>query len=268
MACNCIPRIVPANPVATCKDCIIAKSLRFGCDDAPNPCGETVTVDLSNYNETSVCKNCSVTYQIESYDHKGFSSVTINNSGVLTYTTSNDFEKNKEYEIVYKVICPCSNPILSSSGKVYVCKKDLCKTAPKGAACNNCNGEYIKANDHIITSINSTLNKCSGSLTFNLSSLVNETSTSAITYALISATSGLTSVAINSSTGVLTLSKLGSGYTTQKVVWSATNGTLTDVAELTIEIKNLCSGVICPQGFICNECTGNCDAITIDLEIN
>lgn len=266
MACNCIPRVVPTTPTS-CTDCIIAKSLRFGCDDAPDPCGETVVLDLSDYNVTSACKNCSVQYQIKSYDPKGFSSVSITSGGTLTYTTSDDFEKGKEYIIEYKVICPCSTPILSSTGKVYVCKKDLCKTAPSKAACDNCTGIYVKANDSIITAVNSALSKCAGTVSYNLSTLVQENASVPITYSLISATSGLTSVTINTNTGLLSASKLGEGYEPQKIVWSATDGTVTSFATLTIEIKNLCANVLCAEGYVCDECEGECVSADVDLEI-
>lgn len=266
MACPCNnPTIIAPNP--TCKDCIVAKTVRYTCDNSPNPCGESVTLDLSAINKIDACGNCGATYTIKKYDIEGFDSVSITSGGVLTYVTSDKFVKQKEYEITYKITCNCGEPQLSTTAKVYVCRKDLCRTAPKGAACNQCNGDYIYAKNAIVTKNSSPLNKCSGTGTYALSSLVEETLDTPMTYTLVSASSGLSSVSVNSETGLLTYSKLGEGYEPQTIVWAVSSGSLYAQATLTIEIKNLCEGVICGSGYQCDECEGECIESLVDLEI-
>lgn len=268
MACPCNNPII-VTPKPSCKDCIIAKTVRYTCDDSPNPCGEEVTIDLSDINNIDICtNNCGATYSIKKYDEEGFDEVSITSNGVLTYTTSDVFEKQKEYEITYKIQCGCGSPQLSTTAKVIVCRKDLCKNAPKGAACNHCNGDFLLAKDHTIYKHQSLLSKCAGTQTVQLEDYINTSFETPITYALVSATSGLTSVTIDTETGELEFSKLGESYDTQKIVWAATTNGYTSQATLTIEIKNLCQGVTCTTGYQCDECTGECEESIVDLEIS
>lgn len=264
--CNSIQIITPPS---TCNDCLVAKTIRYGCDNAPDPCGESVSIDLSAINNVNACKNCVATYSIKKFDEIGFSSVTVTSEGVLTYTTSSDFEKHKEYEITYKIVCPCGSPQLSTTAKVYVCKKDLCKTAPAGSKCNKCNGQYINAKSFTIRAADSLVTKCSVSSpgTVSLSSYVEKTIPGSVTYSVVSATSGLTGVSVNASTGVLSFSRSGSGWTTQSVVWAITGSGMRAEATLNMEVKNLCDGVACNSNQVCNECTGICESASVDLEI-
>jgi hypothetical protein len=213
----------------------------------------------------TACKDCTAVYSIKKYDTEAFASVSITSSGVLTYVTSAAFIKQKEREITYKITCPCSN--LSTTAKVKVCMKDLCRTAPAGAVCNQCDGKYVLAGSKVIPANESALSKCSGTGTFNLTDLVQENVSTPIVYSLVSATSGLSAVSINPSTGVVTFSKLGEGYTPQEIVYAITTAGYYAQGTLTIQIKNLCATVRCATGYSCNECNGECEVNQIDLNI-
>jgi hypothetical protein len=262
--CGCItPNVVIDPPPTSCKDCLVAKTIRYSCDKGAEPCGDTVTFDLSTINKVDACKGCSVVYSIKKYDTAAFTSVSITANGVVTFVTSDLWEKGKEYEIIYKITCPCS--IMSTTAKIYVCKKDLCKNSPKGSTCSKCSGDYILAKKHKIHKSVSSLSKCAGTGTFNLASITETNAQSPVVYSLVSHTAGLTSVSLNGS--VATFSKLGQSYTDQKIIWEASVNGLVSQGEVVIEIKNLCSEVTCNTGYTCDECDGICKPTDYDLEI-
>jgi uncharacterized protein with PIN domain len=263
MGCNCSPVII--TPTPKCSDCLVAKTIRYGCNDAPDPCGETVEYDLSEINYITACTGQAV-YSIKKYDEDAFEDVSITEEGVLTFTTANDvFVKNKEYEITYKI--SCSNSNLSTTAKVYVCMNDKCKTKPKGSACNQCTGEYILAKDHRVKAAVSTLNACAGSGTIYLDDIIEFTGSGAISYLLISKTLGLTNVLINASTGELSFDKSGNTKDTQSIVYGIQRGSLYSEGIVYIEIKDLCKDVHCSTGNYCDECTGDCENASADIEI-
>ncbi len=41
--------------------------------------------------------------------------------------------------------------------------------------------------------------------------------------------------------------------------------TKSDYGSVSIYLKDICKGVVCNDGYKCNDCTGDCDQITIDL---
>ena len=41
--------------------------------------------------------------------------------------------------------------------------------------------------------------------------------------------------------------------------------TKADYGSVVIYLKDICKGILCGDGEVCNQCTGNCDNITIDL---
>lgn len=268
MACPCNSNITIITPTVSCSNCLIAKTIRYGCDNAPDPCGEEVSIDLAEINNVDVCKDCAAVYTIKKFDEVGFSDVSITSDGVLTYTTSSVFEKHKEYEITYKVTCPCASPILSTTAKVYVCKKDLCRTSPTGSACNKCDGKYIWAKDHTILAADSDISKCTGTGEFNLSTIVEKSVGLVLTYSVYDHSSGIDNISLDANTGVIEFDKNGTTYDTQTITYAVSSGELYNEGVLSIQVANLCSGVHCSAGYTCNECTGLCVADSIDLQLN
>jgi hypothetical protein len=41
--------------------------------------------------------------------------------------------------------------------------------------------------------------------------------------------------------------------------------TLSDYGSVVIYLKDICKGILCGDGEVCNDCTGNCDDVVIDL---
>lgn len=266
MACNCgNPTVVPTTP--KCKDCLVAKSFRWGCDDSPAPCGITATLDLAEYNtDNSVCK-CATKYSIVRYDKKAFTNVSVTELGVLTYTTTDDFTKLKEYEIVYKLDCPCSPQ--SASGTIYICKKDLCKGLCADGDCNQCNGECLIASDQIIEKSVSPLSTCSGTGTINIAddSTFNGCGSNIPTYSIVATTDGLIDVTISNS-GIITFSKIGTIESDQEIHYRIMCGQLKAIGSVVIQIKDLCEGIAVPNGQYCDKCDGTLKNITSNIQIS
>ncbi len=145
MACNCSATVI--TPATTsCEGCLKLSSLRYTCTDGPAPCGDSLVVDLSEFNDVTACDcGTSAQYSIVEFDTDFFTSVTVTSAGVLTAVTSNDFTAWEEGMIKYRVNCPCN--ILSGTANIYVCKKDLCAgvTCDSGEICNQCDGTCIAA---------------------------------------------------------------------------------------------------------------------------
>lgn len=139
MACRCSNVVIIVDPPGgTCTGCLKVVSLRIGCDDGPDPCGDTGSIDLSTYNDLSACDGCTPVYSLVSYDEDGFASATVSSVGLLEFTTSDNYVRHEEYSIIYKVDCPCD--ILSATGAVYICMKNPCDPCDEGEECNPCTG--------------------------------------------------------------------------------------------------------------------------------
>lgn len=139
MSCYCQPKVIYTPPACN-KRCIRVKHIRIGCDDGPS-CLQQVTVNLSEYVEGPT--GSSLTYQLVKYESEGFSSVQISPDGTLVFTTTDNFEANKEFVIVFKV--SEDSGILSDTGYLYVCMKDECKgkVLEDCQTCDPCNGTVV-----------------------------------------------------------------------------------------------------------------------------
>lgn len=148
MACKCSPTVVTTSQ-KDCEGCLKLSSLRYSCTDGPSPCGDTLIVDLSEYNDLSACDCGTPVYSIKFFDVDAFSSVSVTSNGVLTATTNSDFVKLKEHLITYKVDCPCS--ILSGTANIYVCKFDECVgvDCDPGQICDQCDGTCVDASSDL-----------------------------------------------------------------------------------------------------------------------
>ena len=135
MACNCTSQTYGTPTQPKNQDCLCINDVRVNCDEGPAPCGDSMTIDLTQYNDVTASP-CDVEYKLLSYDETAFASVTLTEAGSLSVTTTNLFVKHAKYEIQYKVDSPCS--IMSDTATVYICMEDLCKGL---ADCDPCEGE-------------------------------------------------------------------------------------------------------------------------------
>lgn len=139
MACNCKQRIYGAPAPPKPSNCFCVNDVLVGCNDGPAPCGDTLVINLTEYNDVSASP-CEVEYILLDWDKEAFADVTLTIDGMLNITTSNVFKKSEEFCISYKVNSPCS--ILSDIAEVRVCMKDLCVDANCSGCetCNQCTG--------------------------------------------------------------------------------------------------------------------------------
>ena len=267
MACGCTPSLViPSNP---CKDCLQVNSLIYGCDDAPSPCGDSFTVDLTVYNDVTACTECTPVYSLVSAESPGVTA-TLTSGGSLVVTTSNYYVQGKLWEIIYKVDCPCS--ILSATAKVSVCMDNPCDTECRGN-CNPCSGNCMIVPDITVPPEDSE-GPCGESVAVDVATActLTECNSGVVTYEVDSYSSAFTSAVI-SSLGVLTVvtsdtAVQGNSYDVIVKVKCDAYG-IYELTTVTIGIKDLCDGVVCAEGQICEACTGNCIAEReIDLSIS
>jgi len=143
MSCNCTPLVVKSRKVCE-DDCLIVKDIMYNCDDGPAPCGDSLELDLSEYNDVSASE-CGATYSIRRFDSEGFDSVSITPEGVLTAVSSDNYKRSDDYVIEYKVTTgSCS--VLSATGFIYVCMKNPCPQEC-GSNCNPCTGGCMTVNN-------------------------------------------------------------------------------------------------------------------------
>lgn len=139
MACNCNNKVKTDKPQPKL-DCLCINDINIPCDEGPNPCGDIFTVDLTQYNNVEA-SDCDVEYSIIYFDSDFFATVNVTIDGVLTITTTDNFIKNKQGCISYKVNSPCS--ILSDVADILICMFDKCKNKNCDNECDPCDGECI-----------------------------------------------------------------------------------------------------------------------------
>lgn len=149
MACFCSPTIISITPPCKNGRCLRLATLRIGCDDGPS-CGETVQIDLSQYND--VTDGVNVKYVLTQPSYAGFTSVTLTEAGILTFVTDDEITPNLEEQIEYKAYE--SAGILSATASVYVCSRDECKFVSYdkvNQTCDSCDGTIQDIVDISIT---------------------------------------------------------------------------------------------------------------------
>ena len=87
----------------------------------------------------------------------------------------------------------------------------------------------------------------------------------AASYEIVSKSSNVDTVAINSTQIIFTLKQ--SELSTATIKYRVKCGIYSDSGEILIVVKKECNSIICPEGFVCKECEG-CVEIVGDLQIN
>lgn len=117
-----------------------------------------------------------------------------------------------------------------------------------------------------------------GTVTLNLTDYVDvSAATGTIVYSIVSYdTDFFQTLTIDGGTGVITIGLQGTGvddapapYSTGEIVYRVndTGSILSAVETITVCARNLCESA-CAEGTECNPCTGNCDPIVPDVELN
>lgn len=123
--CNCGPYVVIDPPPGPCPTgCLRLASFSIPCSDGLTPGSDILDIDLSEYNDVTACEGCDVVYTVYSYDLAVLNIATITGDSTLSVQVDEDtVAVLPQYtEIIYKVVCPCSN--LSNYGSVKICVKE------------------------------------------------------------------------------------------------------------------------------------------------
>lgn len=114
------------------------------------PCGGSGTVDIGALSDLTACTT-TVNWGLLSWDTDAFESVSINSSGVLSFTTTTAIELNHFYTFTGKVTC--DDTLLSQFFTVQVSVKNACLTVMCSGdqICNPCTGTCIDPPDVELT---------------------------------------------------------------------------------------------------------------------
>lgn len=241
-------------PVNNCDGCIVAPTIRWGCDIGPAP-GDTLTFTIPTETNIQLPNGYTYTYELFDFDTNGINSATVSTGGQVVVKMKSVFKKRKIYRLRYKI--RQVNGIQSATGEVYICMRDRCVS---------CNG-----NCDPIT------NDCVNMVSYDLEVDCNSTTThhipnwSAQNVYFENIPVCISSINYNVVTNnlqlIVTAGGCVIGQNHQIKVFGKT-GTVTSEAFLNFKIKDNSIGVHCPQGMIANKCTGDCEAAPMDVQVN
>lgn len=112
--------------------------------DSVGPCGDAGGVDIAALSDLTICTTA-VTWALVSWDTAAFTSVSINSSGVLSFTSTSAAQAGTYYTFTGVVYCP--DTVLSQYFTVQVPIQDLCYgvTCLLPMVCNPCTGACLSA---------------------------------------------------------------------------------------------------------------------------
>lgn len=153
---RCICRRAPSDPwnppppPEDCADCFVIPSLVLMSEDSVTPCSQTATIDLMEHAKVNVCSIdkdingvpiiCPISFQVLSFG-KGLASVTVDNLGIVTFTTQYEIPTSEYSFIKVKATCSCvsrSTIVNIQVGFLNLCKNILCTEV--GESCDPCDG--------------------------------------------------------------------------------------------------------------------------------
>ena len=104
-------------------------------------CSATGTINLFDYpNDTTVCGNALLKYQLMLFDESFFTSAEVSENGVLTWVPS-PTSPTKTGNLVFKVLCgDLAKLVTVIIGRKSNCTGVIC---PPGEYCNDCSGDCI-----------------------------------------------------------------------------------------------------------------------------
>jgi len=253
--CDCRPVIIDP-PRKKCDNCLQAANILLGCADGPEPCGQHVTLDLTEYNDTSVC-NTSVLWKVKRYNVLAFENVTISSSGILDFDTKSYYRHREEFEIVYEI--DCQGSLFRSEGIVKVCMKNPCSNGCKD--CNPCTSDCLGTDN---ADINATItgDGCPQIIhTLDLKSISTYAACgTGYNYTVIYPKTVFSNVTVID--GIVSFSVLpaaisGKKYTV-KYKMHCPEFNIKKSGEFYVTVKSKCHDVICGNEQTCDECTGGC----------
>lgn len=255
--CYCTAVISGSTP-KVCDDCLVAHKIIVGCGQGLMPCGDTTTIDLNDYN-----KNPSdAVYSLYKYNTDAFGTVTISSAGVVSIETdAEDLSPSQStlYEIEYMVV----KGKYKTFGVLQVCIDDPCDAGCD--KCNTCSGECYGTpdpgeEDADCGSIGNTFNAAAG---LDLESCDGTNTWTAVF------PEGLTGSISN--VGLITYDvnndvEFEEPY---RITWevSCSKYGMKATGYLDVTINDKCVGIVCDEGFECNQCDGECIEKESDLGV-
>lgn len=240
--------------IETCDNCIIAPTIRWGCDVGPAPDG-TLTFSIPEVANIKLPTGYTYVYELYDFDSKGFNSVTVSSVGVVVAKLHKVYKHRKEYRLRYKIIQ--EDGIMSKTGEVFVCMRNLCKDCTGN--CDPLEGDCVEMNP-IISNAECGLAWTQAVPNWNLDGVIFE-----------EVPICFTNIAYNSGPKTVTATLLNYGCAIGvplKIKVKGIRGAAVVHETITVTIQDKSIGVICGPYQIANKCTGVCEAVSVDLEVS
>lgn len=253
--CGCgSPQIYTPPPPPNCDNCIVAPTIRWGCDVGPIP-GGTISFNIVDETNIKLPDGHTYTFELYDFDTSGINTATVSSVGAVQATFHNVFRKRKEYRLRYKIRQVGGK--MSKTGEVYFCMRSRCSTC--AGVCDELTADCITMPPFTVeaecgeTKIVNVPNWNADNVIFQnqpicVSSITFNPGTKNLTIVVDSGAPGCN---IGQNIPITVLGSRGS-VTTQTV--------------LNFKITDKSIGVLCGPGMIANKCTGVCEQIPIDLQ--
>lgn len=243
---TCLPcgkSVVIKNKPKSCDDgCLYAPIIRWLCKDGPNP-GSLFEFNILEECDDFKLPDGEFIFQLYDYDGDFYDNVVITESGDVRAYLSKKYDKGKEGRIRYKIV-EVGGEGRRKTGEIYVCSKDLCRD--KLGVCDPLTGFNVYGKDFWVEA------NCGDVLEFDVSDWIGNISVYDSSDCLTAElSSGFLRISLNDCDAGQSV------YVKTQVVDDS--GTVEAFYDTSIVIKDMCENVICPEGFECDNCSGNCE---------
>ncbi len=243
-----------STPTPNCDGCIVAPTIRWGCDVGPIP-GGIMNFNIGDVTNIKLPNGYNYTYELFDFDTSGINSATVSAIGAVLVNFKKVWKKRKEYRLRFKI--RQQGGIQSATGEIFFCMRNQCIGCP-----GDCDP---------ITS------DCVQMMPFDFGIDCNTTATANIPNWIADAVYFenvpvcVSSITFNPGTKVLTVISTGGGCvngTVYPIKVIGVKGTVTKETTLNFKLNDKSVGIYCPQGQVANKCTGICEDVPLDLQVN
>lgn len=242
------PHVHMPPPVKNCDGCIVAPTIRFACDQGPDP-GDTITYNIPEETNISLPLGHNYKYELYDYDDQGIFSVTITQNGVITIKTKEVYTHRREYRVRYRIVQ--IDGIQSQTGEIYICMKNQCRQCLTGVC------DPIKGDCAVMPTMDIEVD-CNSTYSISIPNW------DVAEVYFKQKPDCVNTMAWNNTSKLLTGSTSNAGCEIGKkheIQVEGKKGHAVIKGYLYFTIKDKSIGVICDENFIVDKCTGNCIAI-------
>jgi len=139
---SCPGTVTTTNYPCVTGECICFCDIYISPKDAVSTtCNVEGTVNLNDYeNDTSICGEATVKFNLMYYDTAFYSDVSLAEGGVLNWTPASN-SPTKTGSIVFKILCgDLAKLVTVTIGRKSNCTGVICQS---GEYCNDCSGECV-----------------------------------------------------------------------------------------------------------------------------